>query len=287
MTKSRRPAVQRYHDRVAGHYDHSYDDAFWLWHDALTWDYLRPFLPREQGVPLLDLGCGTGKWAAKLVKSGYQVACVDISAAMLDQARQRIERMGAGTRATFTRADLCDLSTLPAGEFAAAVALGEPIGCTEEPRQALKQIRRLLRPFGVLVATFDNRFAGIDYYVEKGEADELARFLRTGRTHWLTRGAEERFPIFTWSPDELRKLLRAAGFEVLDLVGKTVLPMRQQRALLESASARRAWSRIERSLARDSDALGRAPHLQVACRVTASVGGREAASGRGEESAGP
>jgi len=55
---------------------------------------------------------------------------------------------------------------------------------------------------------------------------------------------------------------------VLDLIGKTVLPMRGQRGqLLQDAADRRAWMNIEKSLHRDEAAIGRASHLQIAARV--------------------
>jgi ubiquinone/menaquinone biosynthesis C-methylase UbiE len=267
MAKSRRSAVQKYHDRVAGRYDHSYDDAFWTWHDLLTWDYIKPFLPRDANAEVIDLGCGTGKWAAKLAKSGYRVTCVDISAQMLDQARQKLEGAGRGARTEFIRADLADLSSLPAHRYALAVALGDPIGCAESPRRAMKQIRRLLQENGILIATFDNRLAGIDFYLSSGDASSLMQFLRDGKTHWLTRDHDERFPIATFAPDDAIALAEGAGFKVLDLVGKTVLPMRHHRELLASSDERRKWARIERRLCRNPHAVGRASHLQLTCRV--------------------
>lgn len=265
--RARESSVRRYHDRVAGTYDHSYDDAYWQWHDALTWDYLKPQLPRDAAARLLDLGCGTGKWAARLIKSGFHVTCVDISPAMLEQARGKIEQMGQAHRADFVQADLCDLHALPDATFALAVAFGEPIGCTDDPPRALREIRRTLIPAGLLVATFDNRLAAIDYYLERGDANELSRFLRDGVTHWLTREQAERFPIHTYTPAQLHKLAESAGFEVVDLVGKTVLPMRHYRALLEDPAARRRWAKVEKSLCRNPDAIPRAAHLHATLRV--------------------
>lgn len=267
MSRSKRSAVQRYHDRVAGRYDDSYDDAYWQWHNALTWDYLKPYLPRDLSATLLDLGCGTGVWACKLLKSGYRVGCVDISAKMLDQTRMKVEQMGGMGRATFTQADLCDLSSLPAGGASLAVALGDPIGCTEAPALALRQIRRVLCDDGVLVATFDNRLAAIDHYLTLGDSHAMTQFLRDGKTNWLTKDAKERFPISTFGPDDLQTLLESAGFKVVDMVGKTVLPMRHHRELLAGSEERRTWAKIERSLCRKPFAIGRASHLQVACRV--------------------
>lgn len=267
MRHSRKPAVQKYHDRVAHRYDDSYDDAYWQWHDALTWEYIKPHLPRDLGSKLLDLGCGTGKWAAKLIKSGYHVTCVDISQQMLEQARAKIEQMGGGARARFIRADLGDMAELADAAYAFATAMGDPIGCTADPVRTMKEIRRVLSPGGVLVATFDNRLAAIDFYMQSGDPRELARFIRDGKTHWLTKDAAERFEITTYGPTELRRLIASSGFELMEMLGKTVLPMRHHRALVESPEARRGWARIEKGLCRDAAAMGRASHIQVACRA--------------------
>lgn len=258
--------MQRYHDRVAGRYDDSYTDAFWQWHDALTWDYLKPHLPRDANASVIDLGCGTGKWIAKIARSGYRVVGVDISGKMIERARKKVGESAGGAEASFLQADLMDLSPLPAAAFALATAMGDPIGCTASPAATLKQIRRILTENGVLVATFDNRHSALDFYLQQGDPDQMARFLRDGRTHWLTRDVDERFPIHTYSPDGVRRLLEEGGFEVIEMIGKTVLPMRHYRHLLEAPAAARRWARIEKSLARSADAIGRASHIQVSAR---------------------
>lgn len=264
MAKRRKKAVEKYHDRVANVYDHSYMNEYWQWHDAITWEHIKSFLPADQRSPVLDLGCGTGKWAAKLAKSGFDVTCVDISHAMIEQSRHKLKDMT--DRAAFVQADLCDLSALEAGRFGLAVAMGDPIGCTSSPAKALKEIRRSLADDGVLVATFDNKLSALEYYLHKGDARAMGDFLRKGRTRWITRDREEQFEIFTYTPAELVKLVEQAGFEVLDLIGKTVLPMRHYRHLLEEAVDRRAWMKVEKGLCRDAAGMGRASHLQIAAR---------------------
>jgi SAM-dependent methyltransferase len=159
-----------------------------------------------------------------------------------------------------------DLSALPEQHFALVVAFGEPIGSTSSPATALRQIRRILTPAGKLVATFDNTLNALDFYLQQGDPGGLEEFLRSGVTHWLTRDRGEQFPIHTWTPAGLVKLLHTSGFEVLDLIGKTVLPMRHYRALLADPEARRAWARLEKSLRRDPAAVARAAHLQIVAR---------------------
>ncbi len=262
MAKCRRQSVEKYHDRVAPRYDHSYEDGYWQWHDAITWDHIKAFLPADQSTPILDLGCGTGKWAAKLAKSGFSVTCVDISAAMVDQARRKLEETG-DSRASFLKADLCDLGELPRAHFGFAVAMGDPIGCTTAPAKALKEIRNALAPGGTLVATFDNLLNALDYYLHKADIREMEMFLRKGQTRWITRDHEEQFPIHTYTPRQLRNLFESAGFRVVDLIGKSVLNMRQFRHLLEESADRRRWMKIEKSLHRDEAAIGRCAHLQI------------------------
>ncbi|MBP7935998.1 MAG: class I SAM-dependent methyltransferase [Phycisphaerae bacterium] len=264
--RSHRSPNQRYHDRVARRYETVYDDAYWQWHDDLTWEYLKRHLPANVNAPAVDLGCGSGKWGRKLLKSGYRVTFVDLSAKMVDEARRLAAEMGSEHKADFIQADLMDLAALPADHFAFAMAMGEPIGLAADPQAALRQIARCLAPGGILVATLDNRVACVDYYLEKGQIEELERFLRSGRTHWLTRDPSERFEVHTFEPEQIARMVTMTGLEMLELTGKTVLPMRRHREQLEDPATRRRWAAVEKRLARDPANLARCPHLQFAAR---------------------
>ncbi len=266
MSRSRRKAVEIYHGRVAHQYDDIYDDAYWHWHDALTWDYLKPHLPRRQSEPIIDLGCGSGKWGIKIAHSGYAVTCLDISRKMLDVVRRKVAAAGLDNKVTCIRADLLDLSELPAGHFALAVGFGEALCSVDSPARAYKQVHRILKPDGLLIGTIDNRLAGVDFFLERNDVEGLEKFIRTGRTHWLTKAESERFELHTHTPKQLSKLPAGAGFEVVEMLGKTVLPLRSYRHLLQDKTRYRKLLALEKKLARDSDAVGRAGHLQFVAR---------------------
>lgn len=269
MSRRNKPAVQRYHDRVARRYDASYDDAYWRFHDALTWDYLKPHLPADLSMPVLDLGCGTGKWGLKLLTSGYSVACVDISGAMIGKAKLAVEEQGRIDRAEFFQADLCDLSELADERYSFAVAMGDPIGCASKPGRALKEIKKKLIPGSILIATLDNKLGALDYYLKEGSPKQMSDFIRTGKTHWLTKDKEEQFDIHTFTPHEAKSLFETAGYEVLEIRGKTILNFNQKafRGLLDDSKNRLEWMRIEKKLSRDPDAVARAGHLQIVAKV--------------------
>src|SRR6201986_3868462 len=92
--KPNRDASRRYHDRVARRYDSIYDDPYWAFHDELTCRMVKPHLPRDATAQCADLGCGTGKWGLKLLKSGFATTFVDHSGSMVEQAREKAESLG-------------------------------------------------------------------------------------------------------------------------------------------------------------------------------------------------
>src|SRR3954470_21642733 len=82
---------RRFHDRVASRYDSIYDDAYWDFHDRITWNHLKSFLPATPAAPTMDLGTGTGKWGLKLLKAGFAVTFADLSNNMLQEVRKKLE----------------------------------------------------------------------------------------------------------------------------------------------------------------------------------------------------
>lgn len=76
-------------------------------------------LAAEQGDPILELGCGTGRVLIPLAAAGHTVTGVDISPALLQQARDKIEGANYASRITLYEADLRTFD-LPTKTFAFA-----------------------------------------------------------------------------------------------------------------------------------------------------------------------
>ena len=265
-------ASRRYHDRVARKYDEIYDDPFWDFHDEITWRLIKPQLPRDLTALCIDLGCGTGKWGLKTLKSGFATTFVDNSPRMIDEVNAKLEEMGAkGRKGTALVADIVDMSALPDDQFALAMAMGDPLSICSDAIRATREIARILRPGGVASVTADSRFGGIDHYIERGNLDALEEFTRSGKTRWLTDEAEERFELTTFTPMQFRKLFENAGMEVLSVTGKTILPVRLNRKLLEHDNAKERLIRIEMELQKDPTSAGRCGHLQITARKPVAI----------------
>src|SRR3954464_15274536 len=159
-TRPTRDRSRRYHDRVARQYDAMYDDPYWHFHDELPGGIIKPHLPRDATAACCDLGCGTGKWGLKLLKSGFATTFVDHSAAMVEQARRKAEELGAkGKRATLLVADIVDLSAIPSEGFELTLAMGDPLSICSDAAAAAREMHRVSKPGGVVIATADNKLA--------------------------------------------------------------------------------------------------------------------------------
>jgi S-adenosylmethionine-dependent methyltransferase len=260
------PSPERYYDRIAHRYDGMYDTPYWDFYRRVTWEHVKPILPRERSR-ILDIGGGTGIWAVKLARAGHDVTCADLSHKMVDVARAKAEEEGVTDRVKCLRSDLQDLKEFGEAEFAMVWAQGDPLSYVPDPVLAVKNVARVLKPGGLFVASVDSKFAAIEHFLERGRVEELERFLRSGKDEWLADRAEERFPVTFFSPGDLEKLLERRGFEVVSMIGKTVLPVRRHEKLLENKEEFRRLLELELSLNRERALLGGASHLEVAARL--------------------
>lgn len=257
---------RRFHDRVAPKYDAVYETPLHRLLFDLAWSVIEPLLPRDLAVPVADLGCGTGLYGLRFAKSGYRVTLSDLSEKMLDQARCKAENLR--TPPEFLRADIGDLAALADGRFGLLAAMGEPLSMTPDPQQALREFARILRPDGAAVFTVDQKLACLDLLVEHGSLDDLEWLLRSGETRWITDNPEERFPLHTWSFEEIEQLCRKAGLAIGDCYARTVLPWRKldQQGVFANSDRVDRLVQLEKKFAKAPSARGRAAHLLIVAR---------------------
>jgi len=173
------------------------------------WKEFDAFLPYYRSdFSVLDLGCGNGRLLTFLEKYGYSdYLGVDQAGALLDLARQ------AWPKADFLEADMAELNLKQ--RFDALFAIASFHHLPPEDRLAtLKMWRTFLKPGGVLFMTnwnlYQRRFWPLWWRAFLSRVSPWASGLPI-----LWKGQQER-TYFPLTGRELKKLLRQAGFTVLE-----------------------------------------------------------------------
>ena len=134
--------VERVYSRLSSHYDLLFDKVFQSGREqAIRAMELRP------GERVLEVGVGTGL-ALPLYPRTVEVVGIDLSAGMLEEARDRINRLGL-RHVSVLRMDASALQFQEA-TFDAVLA-PYVISVVSDPRRVLAEMRRVCKPGGRLV----------------------------------------------------------------------------------------------------------------------------------------
>jgi SAM-dependent methyltransferase len=207
--------------------------------------YVRTLLLRTSPPPadLIELGAAPGAQCLALSRLGYRVTGVDLGAAPDawgdDPARS--------TAATFERARIklvvwnLDEPPYPLDDASFDVTLMTEVleHLRDYPLRALRQVRRILRPGGILVLTTPNAAS-----LQNRFRLMAGRSVSTPLPDWMyglphARHARE------YTARELRELVAEAGFEVVTLDGRH-FHIRSGRQKPLSVLVKRALDRVAR-----------------------------------------
>ncbi|WP_436926960.1 class I SAM-dependent methyltransferase [Halosimplex amylolyticum] len=186
---------------VGAHYDALADDwseyAQVPWRAQVLWPTLVELLPDLDGKRVLDVGCGDGYYAARLADRGADVLGVDVSAAMVETARERY-----GDRTEFRQGDIsAGLGFVDAGSVD-LVCCQHVLSHVPDLDPVAAEFARVLRPGGTAVLSTHHPFH--EYLVVRDESypdtraiDDLdARPAVRAETRPPTYGETERYELY-------------------------------------------------------------------------------------------
>jgi ubiquinone/menaquinone biosynthesis C-methylase UbiE len=138
--------------------------TYWNW-EAPFWDaYVAGFAPegeiqffveeaQQSGSPILEIGCGTGRTLIPVAESGMTIVGLDLSAAMLSKAREKISRLDMATQGRIELVE-GDMRSFTLGRRFTLVTVTYAfffLTTPEDQRRALRCIREHLLDNGRLI----------------------------------------------------------------------------------------------------------------------------------------
>lgn len=193
-------------------------------------DFLLEVLRIAPGASILDMGCGAGRHSIELARRGYVVTGVDISAGMLEQARQSADE--ANVQIEWIQSDATQFTTT--ARFDAAICLCEGafglFNAGEDPDEhdlsILRNIHTALKPGAPFMLTTLNGMARIRAVtqedVEQGRFDPVTMTINSDQLWDLPGGQQlvhvrERY----YTAPELAWLFEQTGFTIAHIWGGT------------------------------------------------------------------
>lgn len=197
MNDHKRKEYQASYDQVADEYVRRIFDE--LQHKPLDRQLLDRFAASVQDIgPACDMGCGPGQVARYLHEQGVPVCGVDLSPAMVERARHLVPGV------EFRKGDMMALD-VPDGTWGGIAAFYSIIHIPrDDMAQALGELRRVLRPGGLLLLTFhigDDTKHLDEWWGEKVSVD-----------------------FFFFRSDEMAAYLHNAGFEIEEIIERDPYP---------------------------------------------------------------
>lgn len=152
----------------------------------------------NQGV-ICDLGCGPGQVARYLQTIGYNACGIDLSAGMVQQA----QRLNPGI--PFQQGNMLALTNVSESSFSGIAAFYSIIHIPKSSViDALREIKRVLRPQGVLLLSFHI-------------GNQIVQLVE-----WWEKSVHLEF-IF-YETEEMKGFLRKAGFNILESIERDPYP---------------------------------------------------------------
>jgi ubiquinone/menaquinone biosynthesis C-methylase UbiE len=182
-----------------------------IWYEH--WHRYHFALPLVAGREVLDVACGEGYGSALLARSAPRVTGADVAPAAIAHARSRY---GAQANLEFVEADCARLPFADAS-FDAVVSF-ETIEHVAAQEAFLDEVRRVLRPAGLLVLSCPNKVEYTDkrgmpneFHVRELYRDELAALINPRFPHSAWYGQRPSFYSVVW-PER-----RAASGEIFEV----------------------------------------------------------------------
>ena len=240
-----------YYNKIAFEYDSQYKEPYWDLYHEITKRLIKDIINNEKNN-VLDLGSGTGFWAEFFLHLEHNVTIAEPSKNMIEICKEKLKE--------FSNVNYfnCFAENLPFenDSFDIVNAQGDVLSYVESFDKSMKEIKRVLKNNGILIASVDSFYSFAADFISNGEFLDFEEMIKRG---FLPIGSESGvFNSHPFSVDEIYGVAEKYNFKLIDIAGKMVL------GPYENAIIKRNFEKIcdyEYSYCRNKGFIGRSEHI--------------------------
>ena len=228
-------------------------------YDLLALEHLLPLLPPVP-ADIVDAGCGTGRWAEKMLARGHRVVGIEQAPEMVRILRAK----DLGPRLTLIADDM-ERVELPPASADIVVAMGS-VQYARDPARMIRRFASWTRPGGRVFVCVHSLLALVLELVSLRQVDDAVRILNTGRGVFTHRGETAHLHVF--DRRTLETYFAAAGLIELECHGLLISmsALGRDACVRAIASDKLALLDEERKLGRFSAIADLGKHLVIVAR---------------------
>ncbi len=250
--------------KVEKYYDEQYDEWSRLERHKIEFDitkrYLDMYIP-DNKLTIFDIGGGPGRYALYLAEKGHKVSLLDLSKRNIEVAKAESTKSGVRLEA-YIHGNALKLKEYKQ-EYDVILLMGPLYHLTEESdrQKVVKEAVRLLKPGGILVASFISKYAPIQdqlkYLCDIESVDEVMSYLDCG----VSSGDQGFTSAYFTDHQEAKDLMASYGLKKLVFAGvENILGAKEQEINALGEAEYQKWLEICWRLSQDPNLYGTSEH---------------------------